>query len=57
MFGESRIDSYAASLGLEVLGKIPMNPDYAASCDAGLAEDIEFDCLDRLVCVLDDMNK
>ncbi len=57
MFGESRIDSYAASLGLSVLGKIPMNPDFAAKCDAGLAEDIEFEGLDSLVSVLDGMKE
>ena len=57
MFGESKIDDYAASLGLSVLGKIPMNPDFAAKCDAGRAEDIEFEGLDNLVSVLDGMKE
>jgi Mrp family chromosome partitioning ATPase len=52
IFGESRIDAYAADLGLNVLGKIPMDPSFAAKCDAGKAEDIEIDCLDSLVYVL-----
>jgi Mrp family chromosome partitioning ATPase len=57
MFGESKIDDYAASLGLSVLGKIPMNPDFAAKCDAGRAEDIEFEGLEKLVSVLDGMKE
>ena len=56
IFGESKLDAYAASRGLDVLGRIPMNPDFAAKCDAGKAEDIEVDCLDSLVYVLDAMN-
>ncbi len=57
VFGESRIDSYAASLGINVLGKIPVNPEFAAKCDAGKAEEIEADCLDSLVYVLDGLMK
>ena len=57
IFGESKIDDYAASLGLSVLGKIPMNPDFAAKCDAGRAEDIEFEGLENLVSVLDGMKE
>ncbi len=57
IFGESKIDSYAASLGLNVLGKIPVNPDYASKCDAGKAEEIEVEGLDSLVYVLDEMIK
>ena len=57
IFGESRIDAYAASLGLNVLGKIPMNPEYASKCDAGQAEDIEVDCLDSLVYILDGLKE
>jgi Mrp family chromosome partitioning ATPase len=53
IFGEGRVESYAAELGLDVLGKIPMNPDYAAKCDAGNAEDIEAEGLDSLVYVLE----
>lgn len=57
IFGESKIDAYAASLGLNVLGKIPMNPEIAAKCDAGEAEDIEVDCLDSLVYILDGLKE
>ncbi len=52
IFGESKLDAYAASMGIDVLGRIPMNPEYANKCDAGKAEDIGVDCLDSLVYVL-----
>ena len=55
VFGESKIDSLAASLGISVLGKIPVNPEFAARCDAGQAEDIDVDCLDSLVYILNGM--
>jgi hypothetical protein len=35
------------------VGKLPVNPEFAAKCDAGKAEEIEVDCLDSLVYVLD----
>ena len=35
LFGESNIDDTASELGLEVLGKLPLNPDYAKTADAG----------------------
>jgi Mrp family chromosome partitioning ATPase len=53
MFGEGKVESYAAGLGLDVLGKLPMNPDYAAKCDSGKAEDIEIEGLDSLSYVLE----
>ncbi len=55
VFGESRVDGYAASLGINVLGKLPVNPDFASKCDAGKAEEIEVDSLDSLVYVLEGM--
>ena len=35
LFGESHIDQIAAEMGTAVLGKIPMDPKYAAMADAG----------------------
>ena len=35
VFGESNIDEIAADLGCEVLGKMPIQPVYAAEADAG----------------------
>ncbi|MCC8081063.1 MAG: Mrp/NBP35 family ATP-binding protein [Lachnospiraceae bacterium] len=36
VFGESHIDEAAAQMGLEVLGKMPLDPSYAELADAGL---------------------
>ncbi|MCR5403793.1 MAG: Mrp/NBP35 family ATP-binding protein [Butyrivibrio sp.] len=55
MFGNSKIDEYAEGLGLSVLGKIPMNPDFAKKCDEGLAEELDVDCMNSLVDILKGM--
>jgi Mrp family chromosome partitioning ATPase len=55
IFGESGIEGYAASKGLNLLGRIPLNPEIAASCDNGKAEDIEQDYMDSLVYMLEGM--
>ena len=36
LFGESNIDEYAAQMGIKVLGKLPLNPEYAKVADAGM---------------------
>lgn len=41
VFGESHIDEIAQSLGLKVLGKMPIEPTYAAKADAGCFEEID----------------
>ncbi|MBQ9941195.1 MAG: Mrp/NBP35 family ATP-binding protein [Clostridia bacterium] len=46
IFGESHIDEVAAKHELKVLGKIPMDPVIAASCDAGNIELFENNALD-----------
>lgn len=45
VFGESHIDEIAANHGLEVLGKIPMDPALAAACDSGDIETFTVDAL------------
>ena len=55
IFGESRIEQYAASNGLNVLGKLPLDPKIASLCDAGKAEDIEGDYLESLAYVLNSL--
>jgi Mrp family chromosome partitioning ATPase len=40
IFGESHIDDVAAKHGLEVLARLPINPEFAALCDAGKVADI-----------------
>lgn len=39
IFGESRLPAVASSLGLEVLGRIPLDPKLAALSDAGRIEE------------------
>lgn len=40
IFGESHIDDVAKKYGLDVLAHLPINPEYAALCDAGKVMDI-----------------
>lgn len=47
VFGESRIEETAKQNGLEVLGRIPIDPEIAAKCDAGKVEDIEAEWLEK----------
>ena len=46
VFGESHVDEVAQKYGLKVLGKLPMDPDVAKNCDAGLVELCNGDWLD-----------
>ena len=55
VFGKSGIEGYAASKGLDVLGRIPLDPEIASLVDAGKAEDVANEYLDSLVYVLDKM--
>ncbi|MBQ9992608.1 MAG: Mrp/NBP35 family ATP-binding protein [Firmicutes bacterium] len=45
VFGESHVEEVAAKYDLKVLGRIPLNPELAALCDAGRIEDFEGDYL------------
>ena len=49
VFGVSRTAEVAAEHGLEVLGRIPIDPKLAAACDKGLIEAFEGDWLDKAV--------
>ncbi len=55
IFGESGIEGYAASKGLDILGRIPLNPEFAGLCDAGKIEDMKEDYLESLEYILDGM--
>lgn len=48
LFGESHIEDIAVQQGLEVIGKIPVEPELASQCDAGLIELFEGDWLDGI---------
>ena len=45
VFGPSKADEVAEAHGLEVLGRIPIDPAIAAACDRGMVETIEGDWL------------
>ena len=55
IFGESKIESYAASKGINILGRIPLDPAISALCDNGKIEDINDDYLDSLKYILKEM--
>ena len=52
LFGESHIDEVAAGLGTKVLGKLPLDPEYAQQADAGEFYQMENSHLDDAVDVL-----
>ncbi len=41
IYGESHVDEAAAEYGLEVLGRLPVDPSISKLCDEGRVEDIE----------------
>ena len=49
VFGASSTEAVAKEHGLEVLGRIPIDPKLAAACDRGLIETFEGDWLDGAV--------
>ncbi len=46
VFGESRLEEVAAEYGVNVLGRLPIDPKLAAACDKGMIELFEGDWLD-----------
>lgn len=52
LFGESSIDETAKELGVEVLGKLPLDTSYAQTADKGEFYTIDNDYLDKAVEVL-----
>ncbi|WP_026508053.1 Mrp/NBP35 family ATP-binding protein [Butyrivibrio sp. MC2013] len=49
VFGESGIESYAASKGLDLVARLPLDPGYANYCDRGDIESFVSEDIDRLV--------
>lgn len=49
LFGESHIDEAAAEMGIPVLGKMPLNPEYAKMVDEGKFAEIENPYLEEAV--------
>lgn len=46
VFGESHLDETAEKYGLKILGRIPLDPEVAQKCDAGLAEEVKSPWID-----------
>lgn len=57
IFGDSHIEEIAQKHGLQIIGKLPVEPKLAALCDAGKIEDFEGDWLNGAVSVLNGMVK
>ena len=55
IFGDSKIEQYAASHGIDVLGKLPLDPEVAKLCDAGKADELDPEDLESLAYVLGGM--
>jgi len=53
IFGESKLDETARTLGLPILGRLPIDPHFAALADAGNFEDIEKEYLAEGVEILE----
>lgn len=49
VFGTSKVEEVAAEYGIDVLGKLPIDPKLAAACDKGMIELFEGDWLDGAV--------
>jgi len=56
VFGDSSIDSYAASKGIDVVGKLPLNSEYAKICDKGEIESLDIEDLGSLIYKLKNMS-
>ncbi len=48
VFGESRLEGIAEKEGLQILGRLPIDPSLAAACDGGKIEEIRGDLLPQL---------
>lgn len=49
IFGESHIDEMALKFDIENVARLPIDPEFAAKCDAGKVFDIEAPALQRLI--------
>ena len=55
VFGESHIDEAAAEIGTTVLGKMPIEPEFAAKADEGAFHTVENPYLEDAVKVLSEI--
>ena len=57
IFGDSNIDAIAEKHNIPVVCKLPINPDIAAKCDRGAAEEYEGEWLDPMIEYLEKMDR
>lgn len=57
VFGESHVEEAAQRFGLEVLARLPIDPQLAKSCDKGVMEAFEGDWLDQAANRLESLGK
>ncbi|WP_353097241.1 Mrp/NBP35 family ATP-binding protein [Tissierella praeacuta] len=55
VFGESHIDEIVNEHGLNILTKIPINPEFASACDRGAIEDYKFRYFDNTLEILKEL--
>jgi len=55
VFGESNIEELAKSLGLPVLGKMPINPEFAKLSDEGRFEEVNNEAISEAVRVISEI--
>ncbi len=52
VFGESHLDQVAASFGLPILARLPIDPSVAKSYDSGLMEQVDTSALDAAIAAI-----
>ncbi len=57
IFGESHIDEIAAELGMDVLGKMPINPMYAEAADAGAFYAVDNEYIAKAIAKVENLEK
>lgn len=57
VFGESHLEDVAAQYGLDVLGRLPIDPAIAGACDKGQIEELKGDWLDSAADRLENLGK
>lgn len=55
VFGESKVDEVAKKYNLQVIGKLPIDPQFALLCDKGQLEDVKIDYLDKADDILEQL--
>ena len=55
VFGESKVDEVAKKYNLQVIGKLPIDPQFASLCDKGQLENVKIDYLDKADDILEQL--